>query len=78
MNIQRAQEIAASPIMANVDFNGVPVYIQHVDEDNETARIYPLGQPEQEQEVPLSSLSENSSFLAMDVDRMSCRIPSDT
>lgn len=58
MNTRRAQEIAASPIMADVTYNGMPIYIQHVDEKNETARIYPLGQPENEQEVPLYSLKE--------------------
>jgi small acid-soluble spore protein H (minor) len=59
MNKQRAQEIAASPVMANVTFQGTPIYIQHVDEKNETARIYPLDQPENEQEVPLGSLMEH-------------------
>jgi len=59
MNKQRAQEIASSPEMANVTYNGVPIYIQHVDETNETARIYPLGQPDQEEEVSINSLSEH-------------------
>ncbi|MCM3272257.1 small acid-soluble spore protein H [Paenibacillus elgii] len=58
MNKQRAQEIAASPVMANVTYEGVPIYIQHVDEERESARIYRLDQPEQEQEVPLNSLIE--------------------
>lgn len=59
MNKQRAQEIAASPVMANVTYNGVQIYIQNVDENNETARIYPLNQPQSEQEVPVSSLMEH-------------------
>ncbi|MGG2092219.1 small acid-soluble spore protein H [Bacillus sp. S13(2024)] len=59
MNKQRAQEIAASPVMANVTYNGVQIYIQNVDENNETARIYPLNQPNNEQEVPVSSLTEH-------------------
>lgn len=59
MNSQRAQEIAASPVMANVLLEGTQVYIQHVDEDKETARIYPLDQPENEQEVPLNLLTEH-------------------
>jgi small acid-soluble spore protein H (minor) len=59
MNSQRAQEIAASPVMANVTCDGVPIYIQHVDENNSTARIYPLNDPENEREVPLSSLVEH-------------------
>lgn len=59
MNPQRAQEIAASPVMMNVTYQGVPVYIQNVDEKNETARIYPLDQPEQEQSVSLNTLTEH-------------------
>ena len=59
MNTQRAQEIADSPVMVNVTYNGMPIYIQHVDEGNETARIYPLDQPENEQEVSLNSLTEH-------------------
>ncbi|GGG65461.1 hypothetical protein GCM10010918_19630 [Paenibacillus radicis (ex Gao et al. 2016)] len=78
MNIQRAQEIAASPIMENVEYNGVQIYIQHVNEENDTARIYPIDQPEQEQEVPLRSLIEPSAQMAMEVEQMGCRLPSDT
>jgi small acid-soluble spore protein H (minor) len=59
MNTQRAKEIAASPVMANVTYNGVPVYIQQVDEKNESARIYPLDQPQNEQTVPVNSLIEH-------------------
>lgn len=62
MNKQRAQEIANSPIMADVTCDGVPVYIQHVDAENDTARIYPLDRPDQEETVALSSLTEASPF----------------
>ena len=58
MNKQRAIEISNSPVMANVTYDGVPIYIQHVDEKNETARIYPLNQPENETEISLNSLKE--------------------
>ncbi|WP_134683299.1 small acid-soluble spore protein H [Brevibacillus migulae] len=58
MHIQRAQEIAASPVMAQVTYNGKPIYIQHVDEKNELARIYLLDQPEHEIDVPLQQLTE--------------------
>lgn len=78
MNIQRAQEIVESPVMANVEYNGSRVYIQHVNESSETARIYPLDQPEQEIEVPLRSLSEPNMQAAMEVDQMACRVESDT
>ncbi|MBM7587990.1 small acid-soluble spore protein H (minor) [Bacillus pakistanensis] len=59
MNKQRAQEIASSPVMANVTYNEVPIYIQNVDDHNETARIYPLDQPANEQDVPLAQLKEH-------------------
>ena len=59
MNKQRAKEIAASPIQANVTYNDVPIYIQNVNENNETARIYPLDEPENEQNVPLTNLIEH-------------------
>ncbi|MFC7061514.1 small acid-soluble spore protein H [Halobacillus seohaensis] len=58
MNKQRAQEIAASPIMANVTYNRSSIYIQHVDEKSETARIYPLNKPENEEDVSLNELIE--------------------
>jgi len=58
MNAQRAEEIAASPVMINVTHNGTPIYIQRVDSQTGTARVYPLGQPESEQEVPVNSLIE--------------------
>ncbi|MGZ9584331.1 small acid-soluble spore protein H [Paenibacillus marinisediminis] len=58
MNIQRAQEIASSPVMATVLCDGKPIYIQHVNKQNETARVYALNNPEEEWEVPLNSLSE--------------------
>lgn len=59
MNVQRAQEIAVSPVLANVMYNGVPIYIQHVDASNGTARVYPLDEPENEQEVALGNLIEH-------------------
>lgn len=59
MDKQRAKEIAASPVMANVTYKGTPVYIQHVNDEKDTARIYPLDFPEQEQEVPLKALKED-------------------
>lgn len=59
MNRQRAQEIAESPVMANVSFNGMPIYIQNVDEENHTARIYPLDNPDKEMDVSLDELKED-------------------
>lgn len=59
MNAQRAQEISESPVIAKVLYNGEKVYIQHVDADKGTARIYPLDDPQNEQDVPLSNLMEH-------------------
>lgn len=59
MNAQRAQMIVASPDMTKVTYNGVSIYIQNVDEKNETARIYPLDEPNNEQTVPLANLEES-------------------
>jgi small acid-soluble spore protein H (minor) len=72
MNNQRAQEIAVTPTMVDVTYNGTPIYIQHVDEKNETARIYPLDKPENEQSVPLSSLVERSQMLELEDIKMIC------
>ncbi|MCL6517072.1 small acid-soluble spore protein H [Alicyclobacillus sp.] len=59
MDARRAQEIAASPVMANVTYNGTRVYIQSVDAARDTARIFPLDQPEREQDVPVHMLEEH-------------------
>lgn len=58
MDKQRAKEIAASPVMANVTYNQQKVYIENVNESKNTANIYPLNQPNQKQEVPLNNLQE--------------------
>lgn len=58
MNTQRAKEIVNSPVMTRVTYNEVPVYIQHIDEETEMARIFPLNEPELEQSVPVGSLVE--------------------
>ncbi|MFG6113850.1 H-type small acid-soluble spore protein [Halobacillus sp. MO56] len=58
MQTHRAIEITEAPTMIDVTYNGVPIYIQHVDEKNETARIYPLDSPEEEMEVGLRGLQE--------------------
>lgn len=60
MNILRAKEIASMPDMAKVTLNGVPVYIQHVDEENETARVFPLHEPQKEQSVSIRELKEEA------------------
>lgn len=59
MNKQRAIEIAKSPDLKNVTHNGKRVYIQHVDEQSNTARIYSLDDPGHEFEVQVESLEEH-------------------
>ncbi|WP_439019994.1 H-type small acid-soluble spore protein [Bacillus thuringiensis] len=58
MNIERAKELSVSAEHANVSFQGMPVMIQHVDENSETARIYEVKNPGRELTVPVNSLEE--------------------
>lgn len=58
MDAFRAQEIAKSPVMAHVTYDGTPVYIQHVNKDSDTARIYALEDPDTELTVSLDQLME--------------------
>lgn len=58
MNSQRAIEISESPDIQYVTYNGEHIYIQNVDEKNNTARIFPLGNPENEFDVDIDNLRE--------------------
>ncbi len=58
MNVQRAQEISSSSVMANVSYNGKPIYIEHVDQQSAMATIHPLDNPNSKQSVSVSSLLE--------------------
>lgn len=59
MDKRRAEEIASSPVMANVTYNGTPIYIENVIENKASANIHPLNQPGYRQEVPVTSLIEH-------------------
>ncbi|MGM8365817.1 H-type small acid-soluble spore protein [Virgibacillus sp. W0181] len=59
MTTQQAREIAQSPEMKHVTHNGQHVYIQQVDDQNKTARIFPLDEPENEFTVPINGLQEH-------------------
>lgn len=61
MDSQRAKEIAKSPDMKYVTYNGEQVYIQHVDEEKKMARIFPVDQPDAEMEVSIEQLQEIDS-----------------
>lgn len=58
MNRQRAEEIAQSRDMKNVTYNGKQVYIQHVSDQNETARVFALNDTENEFDAQLAQLNE--------------------
>ncbi|MEE3954098.1 small acid-soluble spore protein H [Peribacillus frigoritolerans] len=58
MNAQRAEEIASSPNMVTVTYNEKSIYIEHVDEQNGTATIHPLDDPNKKQSVSVTSLQE--------------------
>jgi small acid-soluble spore protein H (minor) len=58
MDAQRAQEISESSAMANVTYNGQSIYIEHVDQQNGTATIHPIDEPNNKQSVSVSSLEE--------------------
>ncbi|RSK28242.1 H-type small acid-soluble spore protein [Bacillus sp. HMF5848] len=58
MEMQRAKQIVEAGEMANVYYNDEEVYIQHIDEQNEMARIFPLQNKDNEQDVPVRNLTE--------------------
>lgn len=58
MDPNRAQEIVNSPTMVNVSYRGIPVYIQGVNPDQQTAKVFPLDEMDHEQEVDLQGLIE--------------------
>jgi small acid-soluble spore protein H (minor) len=44
--------------MVNVTYNEESIYIEHVDEQNGTATIHPLDDPNKKQSVSVTSLQE--------------------
>lgn len=58
MDKGRAKEIASSPIMADVRYNGKPIYIESVNEKKGTAKIHPLDRTVIVEEVSLNNLIE--------------------
>jgi small acid-soluble spore protein H (minor) len=59
MDLKRAKEIASSPVMANVTYNGTRVYIKSVNENSGTANIHPLQQCDNRIDVPVTNLTEH-------------------
>jgi len=58
MDSQRAKEILESPHMISVTVLGIPIYIQRVNEDQQTARVFPLDEPIFEQDISLDKMIE--------------------
>lgn len=58
MEKERAREIMESIPMVNVNYHGIPVYIEDVHETNGTATVFPLDNMEHVQEVELNGLKE--------------------
>jgi len=58
MDAKKAQEIASSPEMTNVSYNGEKVYIEHVDQEAGKATVHPLDQPDNKQSVSVNDLME--------------------
>ncbi|BCN29309.1 H-type small acid-soluble spore protein [Anaeromicropila herbilytica] len=59
MDRKRATELANSLVMADVTYEGRPIYIEKVNSGRETASIHFLNQPHYSQEVSLTQLVEN-------------------
>ena len=58
LNNQRIKDIISSPNMINVSYNGMHVYIETINENNNTALVHFINQPDNKQEVSLNNLVE--------------------
>jgi len=59
MNVSRAQQIIESEKEITVLHNGTPVWLQSVNQNNETARAYTREQPDNEMDIPVNELQES-------------------
>ncbi|GIO26621.1 H-type small acid-soluble spore protein [Ornithinibacillus bavariensis] len=57
MDINRAQEIMNADVYVNVNYHGIPVFIQEVNQ--QAAKVFPLDSMEHVQEVDLDGLNES-------------------
>ena len=58
MDKRRAQEIASSPDMIDVTYNGRSIYIENVNPNKDMASIHYLNQPGNSREVHVTELTE--------------------
>ena len=59
MDIERVKEIIDSRALINVNYHGIPVFIQQIHGDNKTATVFPLDEMDREQVVELNGLVED-------------------
>lgn len=58
MDKERAEQIASSPEMVDVIYNGEQIYIEKVHPFNDTASIHYINQPQTTREVNVTQLVE--------------------
>ncbi|WP_280771180.1 H-type small acid-soluble spore protein [Salipaludibacillus daqingensis] len=58
MDSQRVKQIIESPVLINVTYHGIPVYIEELDEGNQLASVFPLENMDAHQEVDIDGLVE--------------------
>jgi len=58
MDIERAQEIIDSHALINVNYHGIPVFIQQLHADHHTATVFPLDEMDREQIVEIYGLTD--------------------
>ncbi len=58
MNSDRAKQIVSSPVMANVLYKNTRVYMESVNDADQTCMVHSLDNPGNKMNVPLSGLNE--------------------
>ena len=58
MNLNRAQEILQSKEKIDVNIDGTPVWIEGIDAQSGTARVFPEGNPDDKRTVAINELTE--------------------
>lgn len=59
MDITRAKSIVLSPVMVDVTHNNSPVYMEKINDADQTCMIHYLNNPQKKEIVSLSSLMEH-------------------
>ncbi len=58
MDIQRAAEIIQSPVLINVSYRGIPVYLKGINRNEQAVTVFPLDNMNHEQMVDADGLIE--------------------